>query len=386
MLTTSNLTVLAQYRNLTTSSIPEQMKIEQIDYYDNSTIVCISYVSQEGITWMNIGDKTFARTTDGKKYPMINSINLPINTEAENRQMLFDYVGQKHQFALEFAPIPKGEKFDIIENEDNDEGFNFRGLKVDTLQLCDKMNLDEFVQDYPVKEMGRFVQDNTLISYIKSNGLTLTMCVQAIKQYGKYYIVNLNLRNQTGKSVLLNMDNISAEGYIMDEDEISKTIPLEVLDSYEYDKVVKKKQNWNNFWVALGEGMAASGAGYSSSSTNYSGSSLTTGSASAYGYIGNTYGYANAYGSAYTTTYGQSHTQSYNGAAAYAAQQQANANYSAYANNQAEIREQINAGYIKNNTIKDGVEYSGFFNIKYKKIDHIKILFKINGISFPFIY
>jgi hypothetical protein len=66
----------------------------------------------------------------------------------------------------------------------------------------------------------------------------------------------------------------------------------------------------------------------------------------------NTYGYANAYGSAYTTTYGQSHTTSYNGAAAYAAQQQANANYNAYANSQYEIREKLSDGYVKLNTIR----------------------------------
>ena len=108
--------------------------------------------------------------------------------------------------------------------------------------------------------------------------------------------------------------------------QLSKTIPLEILSSYEYDKKVANKQAWSNFWVALGEGMAASSAGYSSSTTTYNGNSHTSAYASAYGYAGNTYGYANAYGSAYTTTYGKAHTESYNGAAAYAAQQNARAN------------------------------------------------------------
>ena len=76
--------------------------------------------------------------------------------------------------------------------------------------------------------------------------------------------------------------------------------------------------------------MPAYNAGYSQSTTTYNGSSLTTGSASAYGNVGNTYGYANVYGSSYTTSYGQAHTTTYNGAAAYAAQQQANANYNNY--------------------------------------------------------
>lgn len=373
MLTTNNLGMLAQYKHVTTSSMPEQIKIEQIDYNENSTVVSMSCVSQEGKTWMNIDDGTFAQTADGKRYPMTNSINLPINTEAEYRQMEFNHAGQKHHFALVFAPMPKGEKFDIIENEDKYGGLNIHDIAVDTAQYCDKINIDEFIRDYPIKETGRFIKDNVDVSYIKSNGITLTTCVQAKKQYGKYYIVSMNLINQTGKSVLLNMDNITAEGDVTDEYGNTKAVQLQVLDSKTYDKVVKKKQNWNNFWFGVGENIAASSAGYTSSYSNYSGSSLTT-------------DYTYGYGSTYTSTYGQIYTQSYNAAAAYAAQQQANTNTNAYANNQAKIREELNAGYIKNNTIQNGVEYSGFFNIKYKKVDQLRIRFMINGEPFSFTY
>lgn len=102
--------------------------------------------------------------------------------------------------------------------------------------------------------------------------------------------------------------------------------------------------------------------------------------------MGNTYGYANAYGSAYTTTYGSSHTTSYNGAAAYAAQQQANANYNAYANNQFEIRKRLSDGYVKLNTIRNEVEFSGYFNVKYEKLDHLIVTMIVDGEKFEFIY
>lgn len=349
MLTTNNLGMLAQYRHVTTSSMPEQIKIEQIDYNENSTVVSMSCVSQEGKTWINIDDGTFAQTADGKRYPMTNSINLPINTEAEYRQMEFDHAGQKHHFALVFAPMPKGERFDIIENEDKFGGLNIHDIAVDTAQYCDKINIDEFIRDYPIKETGRFIKDNVDVSYIKSNGITLTTCVQAKKQYGKYYIVSMNLINQTGKSVLLNMNNITAEGDVTDEYGNPKAVQLQVLDSKTYDKVVKKKQNWNNFWVTVGEQMLVANAVYSSA--NYSG-----------------------------------RTESYNGAAAYLAQKKVDDNVKAYANKQAQRREKINAGYIKNNTVKDGIEYSGFFNIKYKKVDQLRIRFMINGEPFSFTY
>ena len=41
-----------------------------------------------------------------KKYPMISTINMPINSEAENRYMMFDRKNQRHQFILEFEKIP----------------------------------------------------------------------------------------------------------------------------------------------------------------------------------------------------------------------------------------------------------------------------------------
>ena len=378
----------AQYNKVSVDKIPPMMEVLQVDNRESSTMVYIKYTRREGIDWSNINEKTFARVNGSyKQYHLINSINMPISSEAEQIDMLFDYPNQVHCFALEFEKIPNGVTFDVIESEQNPNAYNIFGIRPDTTQVTEFVNLDKMVEDYPiVRERGMYLKNNVLIQYVKAKDIVLTMYVQAVKEYGKYYTVNMDLQNFSGKSILFALHNVSAEGYIVQEGKPLKTIPLEVLSSYEYDKKVARKQAWNNFWVALGEGMAASNAGYSSSSTTYSGDSYTSAYGHAYGYSGNTYGYANAYGSAYTTTYGRSNTQSYNGAAAYAAQQNARANVERYASGQYEIRQQLNEGYVKNNTIQNQVEYSGFFNIKYKKIDHIKVEFLIDGIVFPFIY
>lgn len=378
----------AQYNKVSVDKIPPMMEVLQVDNRESSTMVYIKYTRREGIDWSNINEKTFARVNGSyKQYHLINSINMPISSEAEQIDMLFDYPNQVHCFALEFEKIPNGVTFDVIESEQNPNAYNIFGIRPDTTQVTEFVNLDKMVEDYPiVRERGMYLKNNVLIQYVKAKDIVLTMYVQAVKEYGKYYTVNMDLQNFSGKSILFALHNVSAEGYIVQEGKPLKTIPLEVLSSYEYDKKVARKQAWNNFWVALGEGMAASNAGYSSSSTTYSGDSYTSAYGHAYGYSGNTYGYANAYGSAYTTTYGRSNTRSYNGAAAYAAQQNARANVERYASGQYEIRQQLNEGYVKNNTIQNQVEYSGFFNIKYKKIDHIKVEFLIDGIVFPFIY
>ena len=376
----------AQYNKVSVAQKPQSMEVLQVDNRESSTMVILKYTRQEGIDWSNISEKTFARVNGSyKQYHLINSINMPISSEAEEIDMLFDYPNQVHCFALEFEKIPNGVTFDVIESEQNPNAYNFYGIKPDTTQVTDFVNLDKMVEDYPItREKGMYLKNNVLIQYVKSKGIVLTMYIQAVKQYGKCFTVNMDLQNFSGKSILFALNRVSAEGYVVKDGQISKTIPLEILSSYEYDKKVANKQAWSNFWVALGEGMAANNAGYSSSTTTYNGSSHTSAYASAYGYAGNTYGYANAYGSAYTTTYGKAHTESYNGAAAYAAQQNARANVERHAAGQYEIRQQLNEGYVKNNTIQNQVEYSGFFNIKYKKIDHIKVEFVIDGITFPF--
>lgn len=378
----------AQYAELSVDKKPSSMEVYQVDFRESSTMVYIKYIRKEGIDWMNIGEDTYAKVGNSyKKYHLINSINLPINSQAEIHNMLFEHPNQEHHFALEFEKIPKGETFDIIENEKKPNAFNFYGIKIDTTKVNEMVNLDKLVEDYPInKEMGKFMKDNNVIQYIKSNGIILTIYCQWEDLYGKYYVANVDLQNFSGKSILFSLNNVKAEGMQYQKNKPTKMFPLEILSQEDYDKKVSRKQSWSNFWVALGEGMAAANAGYSSSTTTYNENSNISGYASVYGLYGNTYGYAYAYGNAYTTSYGKSHTVSYNGAAAYAAQQQANANYQQYVQNQYQIREQLNEGYVKTNTIRDKTEYSGHFKLKYKKLDHMRIIFRINNDDFEFIW
>lgn len=382
------INTFAQYSKVTCEKIPENLSIVQVDYRESSTLVCFKLICESADQTPTIYEKTYAKVDDGiKQYHLLNSINMPIFTDAEQKCMMFERAGQEHYFVLEFECMPKGKTFTIIENTDESTNpFNCYNIKVDTTVVNDYINLNDLVTSYPVKEIGMFLKDNMPIQYIKYNGIIITTYAYGVKEYGKYYQINLNVQNLSGKSILFSLDKVTAEGYRFKNEQLYKTIPMEILSSYEYDKTVKRKQAWNNFWVALGEGMAAANAGYSYSSTAYSGSSYSSAYGHASGYVGNTYGYTNAYGSAYTTTYGRANTTTYNGAAAYAAQQQANANYEAFANGQREIRQQLNEGYVKNNTIRNEVEYSGFFNIKYKKLDRLKVVFTIDGVQYPFIY
>lgn len=159
---------------------------------------------------------------------------------------------------------------------------------------------------------------------------------------------------------------------------------LNILSYEEYMKKVKRKQNWQNFAVAFSNGLAASNAGYSYSTTNTSVTGVTNSYGSASGYVGDTYGYASGWSSSYSTAYGRSTTQSYNGAAAYAAQQNANAQTNAYISNQYQIKSRLSEGYIKANTLANQTEFMGYFNIQFIKTDNLRIEIPINGETYVF--
>ena len=303
--------VCAQYTNIKVDQQPQQIEIVQIDCNEYSTLIYMKYVSQEENSWININDKACIRLSGTeKKYPLINSFNLPISMEAMDCNMLFDNEGQEHCFVLEFEKIPMNAKFDIMEMECQESVFNIGGVEVDTTQVSEYQDIGNFIADYPVKELGIYVKDGRSISWIKANEIVLTISVQKVKQYGKYYQVDMRLQNFSDKPILFNTEKIKAKGYF---DKESVKFPLEILSSYEYDKKVARRQAWGGFSVALAEGLAAASAGYSRSTTTYVGGTL------------------------YTTSYGQSYTTTYNGAAAYAAQQNAAANYERYARSQKTI-------------------------------------------------
>ena len=111
----SATSTFAQYNKVSVEKIPPMMEVLQVDNRESSTMVYLKYTRQDGIDWSNINEKTFARVNGSyKQYHLINSINMPISSEAEEIDMLFDYPNQVHCFALEFEKIPNGATFDVI--------------------------------------------------------------------------------------------------------------------------------------------------------------------------------------------------------------------------------------------------------------------------------
>jgi hypothetical protein len=231
------------------------------------------------------------------------------------------------------------------------------------------------------KECKTFYRDGTTFQYYIHNGVSVTMELSYKKSYGKYYEVAVAIENITGSSFDFDPNNISAK--ILKGDSYSY---VSAISAYEYMKNVNKRQSWNAAIVSMGQYNAANQAGYSNSSSTSTTEGYTTTYGNASGYYGNTsfkiHDKSTTYGTATTNSY----TQSYDGAAAYAAQQNANRNINNYQNQQYQIKQSLNQGYLKINTIPNGYRIIGYVNIPYKKGDSMTVTIPVDGTDYDFLW
>ena len=362
--------------------------LSQIDNRENSTLVFIDYTAPKSRSWgreghlINVSDDTYISIPgSSKKFRLLSTINIPIDDDAEQKFMTFDRSKQNHHFILEFEKIPNEcSQFDIVENQFESSTFNISNITINRSDSMPQIDINRFVEGYPIKEYGKYYVNGKLVSYIKHNDLIITTFPDITNQYGKYVTIHVCIQNFRDKAILFNPLNLSARSlqYAAKKQESnfetkrhsksgldkSKLIPynIDVLTYEEYDKIIKRKQRWESFWAALGEGLSAAAAGFSSSVTNYS-----TGS--------------------YSTTYGRSRTMSYNGFASYTAGQIAEEKIVQLNESQHQIRDHIRDNYMRMHTIPSQTEYSGFFNIKYdKKMNGVSYTITINGEDYTFYY
>lgn len=154
----------------------------------------------------------------------------------------------------------------------------------------------------------------------------------------------------------------------MGDDNDAKNIKkLNVLPCEQYLAKVKKRQNAGAFFTALMGTIEANAVGYSASATSAAGTSGTVVGTSAYAHVGNIYGHGAAVSASASAYSANSVTVSYDGAAAYFAKKQNEAEIARQRQEDYTKRQQLNEEYVKLNTVKDGMEYSGMFNIEYSR-------------------
>lgn len=259
---------------------------------------------------------------------------------------------------------------------------------------------------------SKIVKGNKFLYYDDKNGIYLSIIVDAVKHYGKYYRVGVSIFNNTNTSIVFNPAQITATGRFfkknkskqshnlddiyVSEDELVysydpsnvKSKDIRVWTFADYTKKVHRRQMWDEALVALGEGLAASNAGYS---TSYS-TSTTYGSAYGYGS-----GYASAYGSggyaygsynsnAYVSGSATTHTTTtyYDATAAAIAQERAAQNIATYSASHENDTQAINENYLQLTTLDPQTEIAGYFLLNKDKPQVIDLTIPINGIAYHF--
>jgi hypothetical protein len=366
--------LFAQYQSVFVEKANStNFKIAQIDYLDNSTIVFLEYTNNNSVSLRFDRNAYIIDLKTGIKYKLINAINIPSPPNVE----FFDLPNQKHNFCLEFEKIPSQiERFNLIENDTVDNSLKLYNVSIDySTKLTGFMDVDKFIAMTPMKERGRFFKDDNLVIYYKYKGVFISLFLTIDKHYGKYYSANLFIENNSGNN--LDFDPSMIYAFFKKDDD---KFDAEILGISEYQKKVNRKLNWQTFAYSYGEYSSARQAGYSKTLSSSSGHSNSAYSAN--GYYGGAYGSLS--GNVSSTSNTQTVSTTYNGAAGYAARQNAINNVEQLVQRQNKIKESVYQNYSKRNTISSNTQYTSYFKIKFEKADRVEINIPFYNTEFLF--
>lgn len=203
------------------------------------------------------------------------------------------------------------------------------------ISLLEKANAQIFVQHENDSAIIEY-EDGVEWAVKQSDGYIVAAAISFINDYGKYYKVDLFIKNLNEKNVDFFPEKIKSRLYI-DNRYTKDTITLKVYTNEQYLRKVKRQQNLAMALYGVSAGINAASAAYSYS-TAYS-----------YNYDGSVY---------ITDTY------TYNPAAAAIANIETTnqiISLSEMMNSDVNVKKQ---GYLKNNTIHSGEAVAGFVNVE----------------------
>ena len=193
--------------------------------------------------------------------------------------------------------------------------------------------------------------------YISQDDVEVGANFYYVKDYGKYFKVDISILNNSDNRYNFNPSDI----YVNVNGDIKNKEKYYAIPYDEYNKKVQRRQNGNAFLMGFSAGLSNASAGttYSQSNTYYNGY--------------NSYGYANTY------------TTSYSPALASMQIQQNQQNLESFEQNQNERMNYINEGYLKNHTVFPNTSLQGYFLIPFnKKITDIDIILNLGDMEFDY--
>ncbi len=231
-------------------------------------------------------------------------------------------------------------------------------MRYGLLIILSFLSIFSYAQNFVVNENDSTVvteyNDGRLWAYRHVNDYVVGLtCYEAKDDYGKYYQVMVFIKNLSAQNITFEPNEINS--YLVKKN--NDTIPLQVYTNEEFQKKVKRSQNWAMALYGFSAGLNAGSAGYSTSySTTYS---------------------PNGY--AYTTM-----TTHYNPNAAYQANVAASTQMMTLGKLMEDERVTKEQGYLKKTTIHINEGIIGYMNIKRKKGNKLIINIPINEYTYSF--
>lgn len=226
-----------------------------------------------------------------------------------------------------------------------------------------KMRLSD---DTPIYESPKLNEkkidhkDGVAWNYYDKNGIVVAMTSRAVRDYGKYYQIELVISNNSMHSIVFEPNDVVA--MYVDNEGLKRQ--MKVFTDEEYMKKVQRKQNTAMVFNALAEGLISSGSSYSTSTTTTTHQGSTP---------------SGAYSGSTTST-----TKTYNPAAGYQAYAIASDRIEAFDNAKLAERKEKRDEYLKRSTVYPGEVISGYINIERKKGISMTIDVDINGAVYTF--
>jgi len=260
-----------------------------------------------------------------------------------------------------------------------------------------KINIEKNYTDIVNRGSKKFYKDGVQIIKYVENGISIATSFDKVNTYGEYYQLNIEIVNQTGEDFTFFPSKIIS---VLEEYKTDKKTDEQILKSQKFGELLSsddylKKVNNKQFWTKVGSNLTlsnkASMAGQSSSRTQaaVAGGSRgsVTGNATIYDNKNNKVNASGSVsGSSSYAAAGVSNTQNFDGQAAYQAQKEVEQEMKQRDFELNQIKNVLNQGYLKTNTIENSQQIFGFINIKLDDADKVQVLIPVNGKNYLFVF
>ena len=214
----ASLMANAQWKVESVESGQANTKLLQVLNTDNSTLVYATYeMDLPDATFEDfyLGRKTHVKV-NGEKYKLINSVNFPMQNDAEQTYAHLCPGHNEFNFVMEFEKFPVEGGFELLDGHDKEGpySFNFHGIKVSPIDSTKVINTARFLDKGTPVIYGNKVIDGNNYQYQIRDGVCVTC--HAVVVDGDWFSTNemfhIDIVNNSDHGIMFDFDKVYVVG------------------------------------------------------------------------------------------------------------------------------------------------------------------------------